>query len=284
MAVVPALRNATLGPSSITTPFDDLLRGAKQRASRLPHRRLRRVAKPLRRVHGWRTIDAASAGASFGFRAITDIGAALEREAKSADPDVARRVILQRRVSELSTYLDGVGHGAEFTAPPPLFEPREVTIDARVSVAPLVAPLAVGARRIGLVEDSGDMRVVFREVLEHDGHHVTEARDGIEGLALILAEKPDVAIVDIGLPGMDGCDVARGVRAALGSSVLLVALTGYERESDRVKALAAGFDIHMTKPVDMVLVQRILGTTLPIAIPEDAIPSILPTPKTPMVN
>jgi CheY-like chemotaxis protein len=88
---------------------------------------------------------------------------------------------------------------------------------------------------------------------------VKEARDGIEGVALILAEKPDVAIIDIGLRGINGYEVARQVRAALGKSVLLVAMTGYERESDRLQALSAGFDLHMTKPVDIELVERMLG-------------------------
>jgi CheY-like chemotaxis protein len=87
---------------------------------------------------------------------------------------------------------------------------------------------------------------------------VKEARDGIEGLALILAEKPDVAIVDITLPGMDGCEVARRVRAALGQSVLLIAMTGNREESDRLRALSDGFDAHLTKPFDIKLVERML--------------------------
>jgi CheY-like chemotaxis protein len=89
---------------------------------------------------------------------------------------------------------------------------------------------------------------------------VKEARDGIEGLARILAEKPDVAIVDIGLAGMDGYEVARRVRAALGHSVLLVAMTGYGQESDRLRALSGDFDTHLTKPVDIKLVERMLET------------------------
>ena len=129
------------------------------------------------------------------------------------------------------------------------------------AAAPLPgAPLDASARRIVLVDDNDDVRVIFRAVLEHNGHHLKEARDGIEGLALILAEKPDVALIDIGLPGMDGYEVARRARAALGQSVLLVAMTGYGRESDRLQALSAGFDKHMTKPIDINLVGRMLET------------------------
>ena len=85
-----------------------------------------------------------------------------------------------------------------------------------------------------------------------------EANDGITGLAAILGEKPDVAIIDIGLTGMDGYEVARRVRAALGNSVLLIAMTGHGLENHRLQALSAGFDTHVTKPVDIERVVRIL--------------------------
>jgi len=76
---------------------------------------------------------------------------------------------------------------------------------------PFAAPApAQGRRRIVLIEDNDDMRGIFREMLEHSGHHVRDARDGREGVAFILAERPDVALINIGLPGMDGFEVARG--------------------------------------------------------------------------
>ncbi len=121
------------------------------------------------------------------------------------------------------------------------------------------------ARRVVHVEDDDDTRLVFRAALEIGGHHVEEARDGIEGLARILAENPHVAFVDIGLPGMDGYEVARRVRAELGPSMLLVAMTGYAKESDRLRALSAGFDLHMSKPIELELVKRILETTTRLA-------------------
>jgi PAS domain S-box-containing protein len=223
----------------VITMLDSLTRGDFETVGRLGHS-----------MHG--------SGASFGFQTITDIGAALEREARSADTDASRKW-----VSELSTYLDrvelaqseGLGHGSELVQPSPS-DTREVTAEARVNGT----PTAGGARRIVLVEDDDDLREVFREVLEDRGHHVKEARDGIEGLALILAERPEVAIVDIGVSGMDGYEVARQVRAALGHSVRLVAMTGHGNESDSIQALSAGFDTHMTKPVDIELVERMLET------------------------
>jgi CheY-like chemotaxis protein len=195
--------------------------------------------------------DMKGAGSSFGFQAITNIGAALEQAAAKADTDASRQ-----RVDELSTYLDRVGHGAEFILRLPPSDLPERPAGAPVHAA----PRAGGARRIVLVENDDILRGAFRELLEQSGHRVTEARDGIEGLARILAEKPDVAIVDIGLPGIDGHEVARRVRAALGRSVLLVAMTGYGQESDRLMALAGGFDTHLTKPFDIKLVERILET------------------------
>ena len=92
---------------------------------------------------------------------------------------------------------------------------------------------------------------------------MTSARDGAEGLARILAARPDVAIVDIGLRGMDGYELARQVRASLGPALVLVAMTGHGRETDRLRALAAGFDAHMTKPVDIELVERVLAACGP---------------------
>ena len=191
------------------------------------------------------------AGAGFGFQAITDIGAALEQEAGRADTDSSRRW-----VGELSRYLDLIGGGAKSSEEPLPADTR--TAAARAHDAP------TARRRVVLVEDNDDMREVFRAVLEQNGYQVKEARDGIEGLACILAEKPDVALVDIGLPGMDGHEVARRVRAALGQSLLLIAMTGYGQESARLQSLSAGFDKHMTKPVDIEQLKRMLDTTVDV--------------------
>ncbi len=130
------------------------------------------------------------------------------------------------------------------------FEPRSTR-------SPDTARVAAG-RTIVVVEDSDDLRELFVIVLEQNGHTVSAARDGIEGLARILAEEPDVAIVDIGLSGLDGYEVARRARAALGDRLLLVATTGYGQESDRLSALAAGFDLHFVKPLDFAILEQAL--------------------------
>jgi DNA-binding response OmpR family regulator len=105
------------------------------------------------------------------------------------------------------------------------------------------------ALRIVVVEDLDDSRELLAELLAQQGHAVKTAHDGESGVALICAERPDVAIVDIGLPRKNGYDVAREVRRALRDSApRLVAVTGYCQEVDRVAARDAGFDAHVPKP------------------------------------
>ena len=187
------------------------------------------------------------AGASFGFQPISDIGTGLELEAGVKNDEAARRW-----VDELTAFLDRIGTG-------PAFVVRHGAGDVIEALAD-IAPIAGGPRRIVLVEDQDDLRDLMREVMEHSGHHVAEAADGLEGVEQILAEKPDIAIIDIGLPTIDGLEVARRVRAVLGNSVVLVALTGRSAQGDRDAALAAGFDAHIIKPVDRALIARILET------------------------
>jgi len=188
------------------------------------------------------------AGVSFGFQPISDIGTGLEVEAGVRNTNAARRW-----VDELTAFLDRIG-----TAPDFLVRPEGGESSA-------TAPVVAAPRRIVLVEDQEDLRGLMREVMELSGHHVVEASDGLEGVARILAEKPEIAIIDIGLPGIDGHEVARQVRAVLGNAILLVALTGRSKESDRIDALAAGFDAHIVKPVNRALLAQILETKRVIA-------------------
>jgi CheY-like chemotaxis protein len=118
-----------------------------------------------------------------------------------------------------------------------------------------------GARRILLVEDDADTREALKTLLELSGHHVAVAADGGEAVAHVVAYRPDVALVDIGLPEIDGNEVARRIRALLGAGgIFLVALTGYGGEADEELARAAGFDAHFTKPVELSRLDRLLRT------------------------
>ena len=112
-----------------------------------------------------------------------------------------------------------------------------------------------------IVEDNADAREMLRVALELSGHEVHEAHDGPGGLEALLRLRPDVALVDVGLPDFDGYELARKVRAAGASAVRLVALTGYGQPDDRRQALAAGFDTHLVKPVQLEALLTLIGGT-----------------------
>jgi CheY-like chemotaxis protein len=104
-------------------------------------------------------------------------------------------------------------------------------------------------RQVLVVEDNDDVLAALRSKLELDGHTVSTAVDGIEGLSRLLKLKPEVSIVDIGLPGLTGYELARHARAA-GYAGRMIALSGYGAERDARAALVAGFDAYLVKPVD----------------------------------
>ena len=108
-----------------------------------------------------------------------------------------------------------------------------------------------GRRRVLLVDDHRDSRRMLGLMLELSGHQVLEAGEGRAAVSLATSERPDVAIVDISLPGIDGYEVARRIRAHPGTrDIVLIALTGYGHEEDLRCALEAGFDLHLVKPVE----------------------------------
>jgi PAS domain S-box-containing protein len=110
---------------------------------------------------------------------------------------------------------------------------------------------AVPPQRALVVEDNDDAREMLRTLLELEGHTVYEAANGSAGLAAALAHRPDVAVIDIGLPEMDGYEVARRLRASESlNAIKLIALTGYGQAEDARRAHEAGFDLHIVKPVD----------------------------------
>ena len=129
----------------------------------------------------------------------------------------------------------------------------EVAGDARAATPASALP---ARRRVLVIEDAADVAAAMRLVLEMDGHEVTVAHNGAEGIAAARALRPEVVLCDIGLPGMDGYEVARTMRAdpAL-REAFLVALSGYAQAADIARARAAGFDEHLAKPpsIDKVL-------------------------------
>ncbi|OJT25849.1 hypothetical protein BO221_08370 [Archangium sp. Cb G35] len=153
---------------------------------------------------------------------------------------------------------EGVGKGSVFTVRLPLL-PEE-----RVPVAPVDVPagqeVSTRGRRVLVVDDNVDAAELLGEVLEMDGHRVTVVHDGMAALEHLGAEAPDVVFLDIGLPGMDGYEVARRIRERSGGAgPRLVAVTGYGQASDRQRSREAGFDAHLVKPVELEQVRELVA-------------------------
>jgi CheY-like chemotaxis protein len=115
-----------------------------------------------------------------------------------------------------------------------------------------------------IVEDNRDAREMLRIMLELSGHQVLEAEEGLSGLELLKKARPDIAVIDVGLPGLNGYDIARRFRAEPGSgAVMLVALTGYGTPEARERSRQAGFDHHLIKPVNVEALEEIMRGQAP---------------------
>jgi len=191
---------------------------------------------------------------------VFDLFAQADRSLDRAKSGLGLGLTLVKRIVELhrgrvEVRSPGVGGGSEFCVRLPALAPV---------VAPeATAPVAGSGRaplRMLVVEDNPDAAGSLGMLLELKGHRVTTVPDGLAALAAARAERPDVLLVDIGLPGIDGYEVARRIRQdpELGEP-LLVALTGYGRDEDRRRALAAGFDQLLVKPVDLGRLDAVLA-------------------------
>jgi two-component system CheB/CheR fusion protein len=128
--------------------------------------------------------------------------------------------------------------------------------------------LRARAYALGAVEDNHDAREMLRTLLDPAGHETHEASDGFEGLRLAAEVKPQVALVDLDLPGLDGLELAARIRALPGGdAIALVALTGYDQLQDRQRTRAAGFDQHVVKPVDSATLGKVLAVAARRAAP-----------------
>ena len=158
----------------------------------------------------------------------------------------------------------GLGKGSEFVVCLPLAAEGEPAQVVMIDGLPR-RPRPVSRRqRILVVEDAADLREIVKELLEELGHEVEVAEDGAKGLARLLEMRPDVALVDVGLPGIDGYELARRVRSAPGGAALyLVALTGYGGSDAKTEAQRAGFDEHTTKPVALQDLLRVVNRSMP---------------------
>jgi PAS domain S-box-containing protein len=154
----------------------------------------------------------------------------------------------------------GAGAGSEFVVRIPR---RNVSAPAR---QPTTSPATTPAikRRVLIADDNRDAAQSLAMLLEMDGHSVTVVHDGRQALASIEASRPDVALLDIGMPEVDGYQVARRVRGDTRyTQMLLIAVTGWGQESDKARAMGAGFDLHFTKPLEPTSLLELLRGDLP---------------------
>jgi len=173
--------------------------------------------------------------------------------------------LVDRHGGTVEAHSEGPDRGALFTVRLPTIEPPAPAPGD--SATPDPGPIR--ARRILVIEDNDDVRETLTGALESLGHDVLSARDGESGLALIREHQPDMAVIDIGLPRMDGFEIARRIRTMADDvgdhrvTLRLVALTGYSREETRARAEAARFDRWLTKPVAIKDLARIVEELLP---------------------
>jgi two-component system CheB/CheR fusion protein len=164
------------------------------------------------------------------------------------------RSIVEKHGGRIDVHSDGLGTGSEFIVRLPLTDkrPSQMQPAGNAGVPSQVSVL--------IVEDNPDARESLRTLLELDGYRVSEAIDGRSALESIHRAPPQVALIDIGLPDIKGYEIARQIRANHAfDDVLLVALTGFGQEADREAAVAAGFDTHMVKPLDLDELSRLLA-------------------------
>lgn len=171
-------------------------------------------------------------------------------------------LVIVKQLTELhggtvSVVSAGDGCGTKFAVRLPVLPPGS-SPPAR-GVESLLVPETDAPQRILLVDDNEDALDLLSKVLEEAGHDVATAHDGPDALAILDRYRPSVVVIDIGLPVMDGHDLAARVRASCAEPPYLVALTGYGQDADRERSRAAGFGDHLVKPVDVAQLLRIIG-------------------------
>jgi signal transduction histidine kinase/CheY-like chemotaxis protein len=166
----------------------------------------------------------------------------------------------------VEAHSEGPGKGSEFVVRLPVsHQPEGSGEGKRGRVSPLPVCKGPPHLRVVVVEDNRDAAESLAMLLRLWGHEVRTCHDGLSGLKAARSYRPQVVLLDIGLPGLDGFEVARRLRAELGKGVWLVALTGYGQEEDRCQAEAAGFDAHLVKPADPAALHAALAGVRPPA-------------------
>ena len=167
---------------------------------------------------------------------------------------------LVRRLVELQggsveAHSEGIGKGSEFVVRLPLAHVESANDE---QAAEPDSERDAHPRRILVVDDNRDAADSLCMLLKSRGHDVRVAYDGLEAVGAAVTFRPEVVLLDIGLPKLSGYEAARRIREAGGADALLIAVTGWGQDEDRRRAREAGFDHHLTKPVDPVAISRLI--------------------------
>jgi len=171
--------------------------------------------------------------------------------------------LIEMHGGTVAAHSAGPGHGSSFVVTLPL------TIAATPSSEPAATPgdgaaQANGGRRVLVVDDNEDAAVSLAALLRLSGHEARTVHDPFETLAVAEAERPEIILLDIGMPGLDGYQLARRIRSEpWGRETVLVAVTGWGREEDRQRSRDEGFDRHLVKPVDANVLAGLLASLPP---------------------
>ena len=166
--------------------------------------------------------------------------------------------LVEMHGGSVSAYSEGLGQGSEFVVRLPTVVPQHQAVENNTS-----EPQPINVRRILIVDDNEDSAMTLSMLFEMTGDETQTAHDGLKAVETAETFRPDVALLDIGLPGLSGYEVARQIRAQpWGEAMVLVALTGWGQQEDRQRSTEAGFNAHMVKPVDHEELLKLLGELL----------------------
>lgn len=195
---------------------------------------------------------------------------------------VARQLVTLH-VGQLQLRSAGLGQGSVFTVMLPRLA-EAPTAPAPPAARPAARPRLPGPRTVLVADDNVDYADSLADVLRGHGCEVRVAHDGLAALALAREALPDVGLFDVGMPGLDGYELARAVRGEPGGAAcLLVAVTGWGQQADRQRAREAGFDEHLVKPVDVDGLLALLGERVGLHPPADPVQTGAAGPAPPLV-
>jgi CheY-like chemotaxis protein len=173
------------------------------------------------------------------------------------------RKLVEMHNGSVSVASPGTGGGSTFTVRVPLIQGIDLPDESNLAKR---SRRAVPRHRILVVDDNQDAAISFAMLLKEMGHEVDTACDGREGVAKAETFGPDLIFLDLGMPGMDGIEAGKYLRALPGGkSMILVALTGWAQNRDLQRTREAGFDGHLLKPIDPVALDRLLAMPVPAA-------------------